>query len=101
LPDYAQRYLRAFYALRHDRPYATTFRVLGSPHGIPVVTSEIQDMPIALATIEAYADRHGIVGAVRSRFVRLIAALDDEYRAVLAEQRAGMMQTEEETDDGP
>jgi hypothetical protein len=101
LPDYAGRYMRAFNALRHDRPYATVFRVLGSPHGVPIVISEIQDMPIALATLEAYADRHGMSGAARARFVRLLAAMDDEYRAVLAEQRAGQTQVEEEQDDGP
>lgn len=100
LPDYAHRYLRAFYALIHDRPYVTTFRVLGSPHGMPIITSEIQYMPITLATLEAYAERHGIVGADRARFVRLISALDNEYRAVLAEQRATMQEQEEENNDG-
>jgi hypothetical protein len=99
VPDYAQRYLSAFNALIYDRPYVTVFRVLGSPHGMPVITSEIHDMPITLATLEGYAERHGIVGGHRARFVRLITALDKEYRAVLAEQRA-MMHQEEENNDG-
>lgn len=90
--------MRAFNALRDDRSYTTAFRVIGSPHGMPIVTSEILEMPIAFSALDRYAQRHGISVAAFPTFVRLITALDDEYRAVLAEQRAGNTQIEEETD---
>ncbi|TMQ24158.1 MAG: hypothetical protein E6J90_08870 [Deltaproteobacteria bacterium] len=100
LPDYATRYMRAFNALRDDRPYATMLRVVAAG-ATPLMYSEIHELPIARLTLEAYADRAGLAGTMRARFVRLLTALDDEYRAALAELRSQTMTTQEdENDDG-
>lgn len=100
LPAYAISYWNAFNALRHDRQVVAVPEMVAGPGGVPVVTARIEEQAIPFTAIDRYAARHGISGERYVRFERLIFALDDEYRAVLAERRAGNTQHDTGETDG-
>lgn len=97
LPAYALTYWDAFNALRHDREHVVVPEMV-TANGVPVVSGRIVEQPITFAAIDRYAARHGLAGKWFARLFRLVTALDDEYRTVLAEQRAGHTQTDEASD---
>ena len=68
---------RAWEALRNDRQYTQT--------GIP--------LPITFMAIDAYADRNRIDGQMFDTLHTLLRAMDDEWRAFIAEKRAQQEQS--------
>lgn len=87
LPAYASTYWRAWNALRYDRAQVTLTETIAGPNGVPLSTSRVIEQPITFAAIDRYAVRYGIEGGAFTRLFRLVSAMDDEYRNVLAEQR--------------
>lgn len=92
LPAYAGAYFEAFRLLQHDREVATELRMVAI-EGVPVAQSIQIERPIPFAAIDRYARRYAIEGERFDRLARLIRAMDDEYRMVAAERRAGEIGT--------
>lgn len=87
LPGYARSYFEAFRVLQHDRDFATEFRMVVGPQGVPITQSIMVELPIAFAALDRYARRYRIEGERFDRLVRVVRKMDETFRAVMAERR--------------
>lgn len=73
---------RAWCALSGDRQWLVTMQMVAPPMGAPIFQSRPVPRPISWASVQAWADRHGLAPVERDDLLALIQAMDAEFMLI-------------------